>query len=67
MYNRNPNDHARERQDVPETYEQNRERLTESEAELRRTEDPVSGARPETEPVQPEADELAVEERKPEA
>lgn len=67
MYNRNPNDHARERQDVPETYEQNRERLSESDAELRRTEDPVSGARPETEPVQPEADELAAEEREPEA
>ena len=63
MYNRNPNDHARERQDVPETYEQNRERLSESDAELRRTEDPVSGARPETEPVQPEADERTEEKR----
>jgi hypothetical protein len=52
-----PNDVRRERQDVPETYEQERERFSESEATLRQTEDPISGARPETEPVEPRADE----------
>ncbi len=54
-----PQDVARERQDVPETYEQNRQQLTESKAHLGQTEDPVSGARPETEPVLPEAEEQA--------
>jgi hypothetical protein len=57
-----PNDVRRDRQDVPETYEQDRERLTESEAHLRQTEDPVSGARPETEPVEPRADQPADDE-----
>lgn len=52
-----PNDIAQDRQDVPEIYDQNREQFTQAEAQLRRADDPVSGARPETEPVQPEADE----------
>ena len=56
-----PHDVARERQDVPEIYEQNRQQLTRSEANLRQTEDQVSGARPDTEPVLPEADEQAEE------
>jgi hypothetical protein len=54
---KNPQDVVRERQDIPEMYQQNREQLTKAEAELRQADDPVSGARPETEPVQPEADE----------
>ncbi len=54
---KNPQDVVRDRQDVPETYQQNREQFTKAEAELRQADDPVSGARPETEPVQPEADE----------
>jgi hypothetical protein len=55
MYNRNPNDVARERTDVPEIYEEEHERLAESEAELRRTTDPVSGNAPQTEPAEPVA------------
>jgi hypothetical protein len=58
-----PQDIAHERQDVPETYDRNRQQLTRSEAELRRTEDPVSGARPETDPGLPEADEQTEPER----
>ena len=54
-----PNDVRRDREDVPETYDRDRERLSESEARLRRTEDPVSGARPETEPATTLADEQA--------
>jgi hypothetical protein len=56
MYNRNPNDVANERTDVPETYEQDQKRLAESEAGLRRTSDPVSGTPPPTEPVEPLVD-----------
>jgi len=56
MYNRNPQDVADERTDVPETYDRNRERLTRSEAELRSATDPVSGTPPETEPVEPVVD-----------
>jgi len=56
MYNRNPNDVADERTDAPETYEQDRERLAESQAEVRRTTDPVSGNPPETEPIDPVTD-----------
>ena len=52
MYNRNPNDVANERTDVPETYERDQKRLAESEADLRRTEDPVSGNPPPTDPVE---------------
>jgi hypothetical protein len=55
VYNRNPNDVARERSDVPEIYEEDHERLAESEAELRRTADPVSGDPPPTEPPEPVA------------
>jgi hypothetical protein len=43
MYNRNPNDVARERTDAPEIYEEEHELMAESEAELRRTTDSVSG------------------------
>ena len=57
MYNRNPNDVANERTDVPERYEEDHERLAEAEAELRRTTDPLSGTPPETEPVDPVVDE----------
>jgi hypothetical protein len=53
MYNRNPSDVANERTDVPETYEQDQQRLAESEAALRRTDDPVSGTSPPTDEVQP--------------
>ena len=64
MYNRNPNDVANERTDVPETYERDQKRLTESEAELRRTTDPVSGSPPPTDPAEPVADdEVRGEER----
>lgn len=52
MYNRNPNDVANERTDVPETYERDQKRLAESEAELRRTDDPISGNPPPTEPAE---------------
>ena len=40
-----PQDVAHERQDVPETYEQNRETFTRAEAKLERGDDPA--ARPE--------------------
>ena len=56
MYNRNPNDVANERTDVPETYERDQKRLAESEAELRRTDDPISGDLPPTDDVEPIAD-----------
>jgi hypothetical protein len=56
MYNRNPNDVANERTDVPETYERDQKRLAESEAELRRTDDPISGDLPPTDSVEPAAD-----------
>jgi hypothetical protein len=56
MYNRNPNDVADERTDIPETYEQDRERPVEPQAELRRTTDSVSGTSPETEPIDPVTD-----------
>jgi hypothetical protein len=52
-----PSDRVHEQQDVPQTYERNRERFAEAEAALRESDDPVSGARPEAEPVQPLADE----------
>ena len=52
MYNRNPNDVANERTDVPDTYEQDQKRLAESDAALRRTDDPISGQPPETEPAE---------------
>ena len=61
MYNLNPQDVARERVNEAEPYDENHERITRTEAELERTEDPVSGTRPETEPVEPEADEQAGE------
>lgn len=56
MYNRNPNDVANERTDVPETYERDQKRLAESEAALRRTDDPVSGTPPPTDEIQPLSD-----------
>jgi hypothetical protein len=56
MYNRNPNDVANERTDVPETYEHDQKRLAESEAALRRSDDPVSGTPPPTDEVTPVAD-----------
>ena len=56
MYNRNPNDVANERTDVPERYEQDQKRLAESEAALRRTADPISGQPPPTDPVEPVAE-----------
>ena len=56
VYNRKPNDVARERSDVPEIYEEDHERLAESEAELRRTTNPLSGDPPPTEPPEPVAD-----------
>jgi hypothetical protein len=56
MYNRNPNDVANERTDVPETYERDQKRLAESEAELRRTDDPISGDLPPTDSVEAAAD-----------
>jgi hypothetical protein len=62
MYNRNPNDVANERTDVPETYQQDQKRLAESDAELRRTGDPVSGNPPPTDEVEPLADD---EDREP--
>jgi hypothetical protein len=52
-----PNDVARERQDVPETYEQNRETFTKAEARLDRGDDVAAGPPPETDEVEPEADE----------
>lgn len=55
MYNRNPNDVANERTDVPEAYEHDQKRLAESEAALRRTDDPVSGTPPPTDEVPPVA------------
>ena len=56
MYHRNPNDVANERTDVPETYEQDQKRLAESEAELRRATDPISGNPPPTDEVEPLAE-----------
>jgi hypothetical protein len=56
MYNRNPNDVANERTDIPETYERDQNRLAESEAELRSTTDPISGSPPPTDAVEPVAD-----------
>jgi hypothetical protein len=56
MYNRNPNDVARERSDAPEIRQEDHERVAESEAEMRRTTDPVSGDLPPTEPVTPLVD-----------
>jgi hypothetical protein len=61
MYNRNPNDVARERSDAPEIREEDHERVAESEAEMRRTTDPVSGNPPPTEPVEPVVDDDAKE------
>ena len=64
MYNRNPNDVANERTDVPETYERDQKRLAESEADLRRTTAPISGNPPPTDPVEPVADdEITAEDR----
>ena len=64
MYNRNPNDVANERTDVPETYERDQKRLAESEADLRQTTDPISGNPPPTDPVEPVADdEVTAEDR----
>ena len=64
MYNRNPNDVANERTDVPETYERDQKRLAESEAELRRTTDQISGNPPPTNPVEPVADDEATSEER---
>ena len=59
MYQRNPNDVASERTDVPEMYEQDQKRVAESEAALRRADDPVSGTPPPTDEVEhaPDRDE----------
>ena len=67
MSGKYPNDRANERQDVPETYDRHRERFNRAEAAIRQADDPVSGARPETEPVEPEADELSGESGAPRA
>ena len=56
MDKRNPNDVADERTDVPETNEQDREGLAESDAVLRRSTDPVSGTAPPIEPIDPVTD-----------
>jgi hypothetical protein len=56
MYNRNPNDVANDRTDVPETYEQDQKRLAESDAAIRRATDPISGNPPPTEEVEPVAE-----------
>jgi hypothetical protein len=61
MYNRNRQDVADERTDVPEIYEQNRERLTRSDAELRSATDPVSGTPSPTEAAETVADGVADE------
>lgn len=52
-----PQDVARERQDVPETYEQNRETFTKAEAKLERGDDTVASPRPEGEDVEGGTDE----------
>ena len=51
-----PQDVARERQDVPETYQQNRETFTKAEAKLQRGDDPAADAAA-TDAAQTEADE----------
>jgi hypothetical protein len=51
-----PNDVARERQDVPETYEQNRETFTKAEAKLERGDDLAAGG-PGAEATETETDE----------
>ena len=53
MSGKYPNDRVREATDVPETYDRHRERFSESEAARLDADDPVSGARPETEPAEP--------------
>ena len=65
MTGKYPQDRVNDRTDVPETYERDHERLATSDAAVRDAADPVSGARPDTEPVPPEADELADEDSKP--
>jgi hypothetical protein len=53
-----PIDRAREAQDDPPIYDEHRERFREHEAALRDADDPVSGARPETDaPSEPFDDE----------
>ena len=52
MYNRNPNDVARERSDAPEIREEDHERVAEAEAQMRRATDPVSGTPPPAEPTE---------------
>ena len=44
-----PQDVARERQDVPETYEQHRATFTKAEAKLERGDDTAAGPRPDSE------------------
>ncbi len=63
MSGKYPGDRAHLRQDVPETYEQHRERFTEAEAAMRQADDPISGQPPPTDRVPPVADELTSEER----
>jgi hypothetical protein len=53
-----PNDRANDRTDIPETYDRDRERLRVSEAGIRDADDPVSGARPETDDVDPLAEQV---------
>jgi hypothetical protein len=62
----NPGDRARPRTDDPESYEHDHERLRVSEAAVRDADDPVSGARPETDEVDPLAEQLSDEETGPE-
>jgi hypothetical protein len=61
----NPGDRARPRTDDPEVYEQEQERLRVTEAAVRDADDPVSGARPETDEVDPLAEQLSDEEAGP--
>ena len=63
MSGKYPGDRAHLRQDVPETYDQHRERFNEAEAARQQATDPISGQPPPTDPVAPEAEELADEQR----
>jgi hypothetical protein len=48
-----PNDRVRDAKDAPDTYDRHRERFSQAEAAMREADDRVSGARPDTQPVEP--------------
>lgn len=56
-----PIDRVNEAEDAPKIYDEHRERFAEQQARLRDADDPVAGARPETEPAEEPLDDETID------